>query len=126
MGPETVEPSPYSMENVPLFFVPVDGLDAVYLLLLLQVELVQDELGTHKSDEPVSKSRFTVTAGVPTLTGTTYSVLHRLLGYMSSGQTMHVTHSVKLVSVRRDKRKKGFKQTDHSEPLQQELLLHLQ
>ena len=53
------------MENVPLFFVPVDDLDAVYLLLLLQVELVQDELGTHKSDEPVSKSMRNDWAGVP-------------------------------------------------------------
>ena len=60
-----MEPSPYSMENVPLFFEPVDDLDAVYLLLDEQVELVQDELGTQSSDEPVSKSMSKVLPGVP-------------------------------------------------------------
>lgn len=33
------------------------------------------DLQTHRSEEPVSKSRLSVTPGVPILTGTTYSRL---------------------------------------------------
>ena len=44
------------MEKVPLFLEEVEELVAVYLSLLLQVELVQAELGTQRSEEPVSKS----------------------------------------------------------------------
>lgn len=65
MGPDTVEPSPYSMEKVPLFLEPVEEEEAVYLCLLLQVELVHDELGTQRSEEPVSKSIRKDCAGVP-------------------------------------------------------------
>jgi hypothetical protein len=54
MGPETVEPSPYWIEKVPLFFELVE--EGEYLCLLEQVELVHEELGIHKSEEPVSKS----------------------------------------------------------------------
>ena len=53
------------MENEPLFLEPVEDLEAVYLCLLLQVELVQDELGTQRSEEPVSKSMRNDWAGVP-------------------------------------------------------------
>lgn len=53
------------MEKLPLFFTPVEEAEAVYLCLLLQVELVQEELGTHKSEEPVSKSIRKDWAGVP-------------------------------------------------------------
>ena len=74
MGPETVEPSPYSISNVPLFFEAVDDDEAAKRFLLLQVELVQDELGTHKSEEPVSKSMRKVCAGVPMLMLPAHSV----------------------------------------------------
>ena len=60
-----MEPSPYSMENVPLFFEPVEDDDAVYFFLLLQVELVHDEEGIQRSEEPVSKSMRNFCAGVP-------------------------------------------------------------
>ena len=60
-----MEPSAYSIENEPLFLVPVEELEAVYLFLLLHVELVQPELGTHRSEEPVSKSMRNDWAGVP-------------------------------------------------------------
>ena len=70
-----MEPSPYSIWNVPLFLDAVEEEDAVKRCFDLQVELVHDELGTQRSDEPVSKSRFRVTPGVPILTGTTYSRL---------------------------------------------------
>ena len=43
----------------------VEDDDAVKRRLLLHVELVQDELGTHRSEEPVSKSMRNVWAGVP-------------------------------------------------------------
>lgn len=55
-GPETVEPSPYSMEKEPLFFVPVDEEDAVYFFFDEQVELLQEDEGIQRSEEPVSKS----------------------------------------------------------------------
>ena len=64
-GPETVEPSPYSIVNVPLFLAPVDDAPAEYLCLLRHVELVHDALGTQRSDEPVSKSMRNVWPGVP-------------------------------------------------------------
>ena len=70
-----MEPSPYSIENEPLCLELVDDALEEYLCLLRHVELVHDELGTHRSEEPVSKSRLRVTPGVPILTGTTYSRL---------------------------------------------------
>ena len=63
------------MEKVPLCDLPVEDLEAVYFDLLLHVEPLQLEFGTQRSDEPVSKSRLTVTPGVPILTRTTYSML---------------------------------------------------
>jgi hypothetical protein len=52
MGPLTVEPSPYSMEKVPLFLTEVEEELAWYLFLDEQVELVQVDEGSHRSDEP--------------------------------------------------------------------------
>lgn len=60
-----MEPSPYSMENVPLFFTAVDEDDAEKRCLDVQVELEHDELGIQRSEEPVSKSMRNVCAGVP-------------------------------------------------------------
>ena len=37
----------------------------MYFFLLLQVELVQEELGTQRSEEPVSKSMRKLRPGVP-------------------------------------------------------------
>ena len=53
------------MENVPLFLEDVEEELALYLLLDLQVELVQEELGTQRSEEPVSKSMRNFCPGVP-------------------------------------------------------------
>ena len=55
------------MENEPLFLTLVEDLEAVYLCLLLQAASVQDELGTQRSAEPVSKSMRNdwAAAGVP-------------------------------------------------------------
>lgn len=44
------------MEKEPLFFVPVDEEDAVYFFFEEQVELLQEDEGIHRSEEPVSKS----------------------------------------------------------------------
>jgi len=54
MGPETVELSPYCIENVPDCSALVKESEDEYLDFLLQVELVQSEEGTHKSDEPAA------------------------------------------------------------------------
>ena len=53
------------MLNVPLCSSLVDDADASYLLFELHVELEQSEDGTHRSEEPVSKSIRNVCAGVP-------------------------------------------------------------
>jgi hypothetical protein len=55
MGPLTVEPSPYSMEKVPVFLDEVEDEVALYLDLDEQVELVHDEEGIQRSDEPAKK-----------------------------------------------------------------------
>ena len=65
MGPETVEPSPYSISNVPLFLELVDESAASYLLFELHVELLQEDEGTQRSEEPVSKSMRKLWPGVP-------------------------------------------------------------
>ena len=65
MGPETVEPSPYSMLNVPLCSSLVDEDDASYLSFELHVLLEQSEDGTQRSADPVSKSIKNVSPGVP-------------------------------------------------------------
>ena len=60
-----MDPSPYLMENDPDCFFPELDLLAVYTCLDLHVELVHDELGTQRSEEPVSKSMRNVWAGEP-------------------------------------------------------------
>ena len=51
-GPETVEPSPYWMENLPLLLALLDDDAGLYLCFLLQNELVQLTEGTQRSEEP--------------------------------------------------------------------------
>ena len=93
-----MEPSPYSIENEPLFFVLVDEDDALYCVFFLHVELVQLLDGTHRSDEPVSKSIKNFCAGVPmeilpahsvSLSSSVSDSLCRLvrLAWMCSGRT---------------------------------------
>ena len=65
MGPETVESSPYSISNVPLFFELVDESAASYLFLELHALLLQEDEGTQRSEEPVSKSMRKLRPGVP-------------------------------------------------------------
>ena len=54
------------MENDPLFLLLWEDLLGLYFAWLPQ--LVHDDAGTHKSDEPVSKSIVKDCAGLPTLT----------------------------------------------------------
>ncbi len=51
-GPETLEPSPYEMENEPLLRESVDVVEGSYLFFPLQYELVQLTEGTQRSAEP--------------------------------------------------------------------------
>ena len=53
-GPLTLEPSPYWISKVPVFLDDVDDLDDVYLDFLVQVELVHDDEGTQRSEEPAA------------------------------------------------------------------------
>lgn len=54
--PETDEPSPYWIEKVPLSLWPVEDLPALYLFFWLQVDEVQEEDGTQRSEDPASRN----------------------------------------------------------------------
>lgn len=63
MGPDAWEPSPYEIWNVPLCSLLVEDDDGSYECFAWQP--LHDDDGTHKSDEPVSKSIVKLCAGVP-------------------------------------------------------------
>ena len=53
------------MENEPVLLADDEDDEAEYLLLERQVELVHEEEGIQRSEEPVSKSMRNLCAGVP-------------------------------------------------------------
>ena len=63
MGPETVEPSPYSMEKVPLFFELVDDEDAQVLQPESEAVLVRMPVGAARAF--TRRTREVVDAGRP-------------------------------------------------------------
>jgi hypothetical protein len=52
MGPETVEWSAYVMLKLPFCLELVDDAEAVYFFFGLQVELLQSDDGTQRSEDP--------------------------------------------------------------------------
>ena len=52
LGPETLEPCPYEISNVPFMVWDVFDAEAVYFCLLVQAGLEQLAAGTQRSEEP--------------------------------------------------------------------------
>ena len=52
LGPETLDPSPYEISNVPFMGCDVFDAEAVYFCFWLQAAVVQFAEGTQRSAEP--------------------------------------------------------------------------
>ena len=55
LGPETLDPSPYEISNMPSMVWDVFDAEAVYLCFPLQAALEQLAAGTQRSDEPAKR-----------------------------------------------------------------------